>query len=322
MKLIKGFTILIIIVLSSSFLHAQDRTRKFYADIDYSVYNPYGRIVEYAMIRDKIRYTLVDGDSVNCIVATDSLRNVLSRHCFPKSYGKIWSSFDDDMFLAAIQYQVIYYGPFCQDSTHVADLTEYNHTITLTPIGNYIDSFGKAFLKRDDRYYPSNSIGYKLKKTINIDFDMENKDSLSLYFRDKDSFSIFKIPKINHSGYVNMPGSYGSSNYDKEYPPHKYSEMFSVENSYRDAIKDDLFFEGDFKVIRQNDNPFIFNLQNGRIYVIKEKKIIFIGSLRLTDTNNMATLVEDKDNNEILVTSPVTWIDTECPKPRIRIVIL
>lgn len=142
-----------------------------------------------------------------------------------------------------------------------------------------------------------------------------------LYFRDKDSFSIYKIPKKTNSETINLLESYASFSYDREYPPHKYSKLFSCENIYKDAIVDDLFFEGDFKVIRQHDNTFIFNLQNGRIYVIKEKKIIFIGNIKLVDTTHKATLVEDKDNSEILVNLPVTWEDIEYPKPRIRILI-
>lgn len=322
MKIIRKFTLLIIIVFLFSFVQAQDGKQKYYADIDYPLYNPYGRVIEYAMIRDKIKFKLVNNDSVNCIVATDSLQNVLARYCIPMFYGNIWSAFENNMFLASIKYQFIYYGPICQDFTSVADLAEYNHTITISPIGNYIGSFEKAFQKRDDRYYPDNTIDYKLKKTINIDFDIENKGSLFLYFRDKDTFSIFKITKIGYSESTCTLNSYASFNYDKEYPPHKYSKMFSGENIYQYAIEDDLFFEGDFKVIRQHDNIFIFNLRNGRIYVIKENKIVFIGNIKLIDTKNKVTLVEDKDNNEILVTLPITWKDTENPKPRIRISIL
>ncbi|WP_163219053.1 hypothetical protein [Bacteroides sp. 224] len=151
-----------------------------------------------------------------------------------------------------------------------------------------------------------------------------NEKNLKYCFRDQQALFVFSFDqtadRFEEWSTVNI---YTRVKYSKKHSPFAYALSEYKDYIVFNAVKDPLFFQGDFKVIIQNDSTYILNLFTGRIYLIEKKKIHHIGTIELTDDYpelfGNKLLIEDRDNHEVIVFAPIRWEKTKLAKPTIRV---
>lgn len=111
---------------------------------------------------------------------------------------------------------------------------------------------------------------------------------------------------------------------ENEYPPYRYIGRYMKNRTTpQGKVFDNFFFEGNFKVIYQKENTYIFNLHNGRIYIMTPNRIDCIGVISLKDYSPLRErkyIIEDRDNEEILLFGSVDWYENNHPKPKTRFI--
>ncbi|WP_163219057.1 hypothetical protein [Bacteroides sp. 224] len=151
-----------------------------------------------------------------------------------------------------------------------------------------------------------------------------NEKNIKYYFRDQQAFCIFSFDQTaDRFEEWSTDNVYTRVKYSKKHPPFVYAPSEYKNHIVFNAVKDLDFFQGDFKVIIQNDSTYIFNLLTGRIYLIDKKKIRHIGTIELTDDYpelfGNKLLIEDRDNHEVIVFAPIRWEKTKLKKPTMRV---
>lgn len=192
--------------------------------------------------------------------------------------------------------------------------------LPIAPLRRYINSF----------YIGENGdIGTKkLASIINqLSFDIipENQSDVLFFLRDENVLYVWntldKDSKWGKEWYESAV--YINGKEEEHFPPFTHSKSYSGKFTHQNAIKDSLFFDGHFKVIKQNGEQYIINRKHGFIYHIGEKKIKRIGKV-IFDNNypkiqSKAFFIEDRDANELIFFAPIEWEGNRVPKPKVKI---
>jgi hypothetical protein len=165
---------------------------------------------------------------------------------------------------------------------------------------------------------------------INLDLLINDKESLCFFIRYNNIFTIweYKYPTINddkyHQGRWKEILTYSSttsipflSTNAKDYYPSGKEEQTKYE-----AIKDDAFFDGEFKVIKQGKNRFVINTVHGAIYHIGSSQIVKVGQVELKEykrrIGGKSLFIEDKDEEEVIFFAPVKIISNKANAPYLK----
>jgi hypothetical protein len=193
--------------------------------------------------------------------------------------------------------------------------------ISFSPIGAYFRTWHPAkispvaFSKMIDKFY----------SYLNFDISYSSSDSLiNFYMRDKDVFYIWSVP-LTSVGMLEpdwrLKKAYAAPNYDPEFIPRIHNRFYDSTKTHHNAITDTLFFDGHFKVLKQNGEKYIINRQHGIIYHMGANAITPIGRVMVTGDypkiQGKSLFIEDRDNNRIIFFAPVKWIKNNLPKPKV-----
>ena len=176
---------------------------------------------------------------------------------------------------------------------------------------------------------------YEEYEEVSLDFLVDNsvERKFRFFFRFKDFFTVWEYihPDVNveygESGSWKELATYSQGQSIpvkkgdwKEYYPSGLKELTQYE-----AIEDDAFFEGDFKVIRQRRNLFLINTDHGGIYHIGDSKIVKVGQIDWKNyqrkIGGYTVFVEDKDAGELLFFSRVYRTSALAPFPKIKTIL-
>ncbi len=192
------------------------------------------------------------------------------------------------------------------------------YTISLSPLNDY-----NWALTTHHPNYLSDSVRESYINALSFDISVE-KDRLTFYLSDRDAFYIWecKIPAQGERyAKWQQVSVYTSKYFQEEFIPRNESKSYDENKELRNAIKDTLFFDGHFKVIKQNANYFIINRNHGYIYYLGKKTIKRIGKVKVTNDypkiNDKALFIEDMDNNRLIFFAPVEWETNNLPKPEV-----
>lgn len=217
---------------------------------------------------------------------------------------------------------------------------EFCYNMFIHPYYNYRRALDKAF-RLDREFFPSTFHLYNEERyVINMDMYSQNSDSMQFYMRDKKALYVYTITIDTITNIFDSTKEidwsskheracwredivYTTMNSEKESPIYKYWTFYSGEKTQFNAITDSLFFEGNYKVIMQNDQTYLFNRKYGHIYLLTDTEVIRIGTIRLTDEypaiKGHKYIIEDRDRGSILLFAPVDWHDDIHPKPTIEV---
>ncbi|MCB0632122.1 MAG: hypothetical protein KDD15_20390, partial [Lewinella sp.] len=161
---------------------------------------------------------------------------------------------------------------------------------------------------------------------ISFDFGIKEDQSFSFYLRTKDQFEIWEY---DYSDFNDKRSNGWCQNILYRPTAISYFDSAgSIDTTYLlteegPSVFDSLFFDGHFKVFRQADNTFLFNLKNGSVYYLAEKGIPLIGRIQVVDYPtwilNKPLIIEDQDNGEIILLREVERLNNDYPFPRIRV---
>lgn len=229
------------------------------------------------------------------------------------------------------------------DTVIIGSEGTYYYEIPVLLLSEYRRAYNISLVKYREYFPPIINISEEIDLVINIDMYSQNSDSMRFYMRDKSALYVYTLT-IDTITAINKykPGIdkcrnndqqktswqekvvYASPDFDPEFPIYKYWKSYSGEKTQFNAITDSLFFEGNYKVIMQNDQTYLFNRKYGHIYLLTDTEVIRIGTIRLTDEypaiKGHKYIIEDRDHGSILLFAPVDWHDDIHPKPTIEVV--
>jgi hypothetical protein len=173
-------------------------------------------------------------------------------------------------------------------------------------------------------------INYYIDK-ISFDIDVLDSTLIHYYLRDDEELTIWSFDYPPAGELPQKDGWRELITYTKREQPDKregqkpYRLLPGGDKTQLSSVSDESFFTGHFKVIRQDKQLFIINLNHGAVYHLGPEKIEKVAQLQPVPEERTIRgrrlFIEDRDNGELIFFAPVSLLGPRERLPKMRLIL-